>query len=271
MRNPKEIIQRDAISDMANAAFEGYEGAGQADPFDNDLYNGFDKPGTGVKTAPGFKAPRVVPATFNITVEGRGNAQAHVFELFNGQNSIEKFANTATNPTIVPLGAARNNQVRNDAGTGIAQLYAYGAILVNPLGTGIQDGVYFDATGNLVYNYNVGSTDNVVISCKEIPYRSLLMYMTQYAMHVQKMRIKYTLADQINEDFTLTYRNFLGTRKNSSISPQQFFTPTQFQSLLVDVPTPFSITAERGMQMRLLANSQMSITFFVDKYTVPVL
>jgi hypothetical protein len=263
-----------AIDEMSAAAFNGYEGSeNYEDQFDNDLFDGFDlrKAGTAVKQSPGARVPKQVPATFNVTINGTGNAASHVFELFNFQNSIEKFYNGATNPTLIPLGAARNNQVRNDAGTGIAQLYAYGGILVNPLGTGVQDGVYFNQAGDLVYNYNVATSDNVTISCKEIPYRSLMTYMGQYAMHVNKMRINYSIAAQITEDFTLTYKNFLGTVKNSSISPQQFFTPTQFQSLLVDVPTPFSITSERGMQMTLLANSKMSITFFVDKYTVPVL
>lgn len=262
-----------ATDDLSQIAFSGYEG----NDYDNDnAYDGFSighkkTSGTAVRNAPGSAAPRQVPATFNVTINGAGNAASHVFELFNFQNSIEKFFNGATNPTVHPLGAARNNQVRNSAGTGIAQLYAYGAILVDPIGTGVQDGVYFNEVGDLVYNFNVGSNDNITISCKEIPYRSLVTYMGQYAMHVNKMRINYTVATQIQQDFTLTYKNFLGTVRNSSISPQQFFTPTQFQSLLVDVPTPFSITSERGMQMTLLPASQVSITFFVDKYTVPVL
>ena len=265
----------DPIAQMSSAAFDNFEGDSFDPAHDNYDPSNFDEFGR-IKGAVGTKVIGVASkrvkqpqATFNISINGAANVAAHVFELFNNQFSITKFANGNTNPGLLPLEAARRNDVRNSAGTGVAQLYAYGAILANPVGTGVADGVYWADNGDLVYNYNNGTNDNIIISCQEVPYRSLFEYTQSGAFHVAKMRMQYSQANQIQKDFTLTYRNILGTRKESSISPKQFFTPNQFQSLLIDCPTPFQITKERGLQMSLDAATTMNITFFIDRYTEP--
>ena len=225
---------------------------------------------TGTKVIGQRSRPAKQPqATYNIFIDGTGNVAEHVFELFNNQFSITKIANGNTNPGLLPLEAARRSDVRNSLGTGTAQLYSYGAILANPVGTGVADAVYWDSDGNLIYNYNVATNDNIKISCQEVPYRTLFEYTSSGEMHIAKMRMQYSQAGQIQKDWILTYRNILGTTKNSSISPKQFFTPNQFQSLLIDCPTPFLVTKERGLQMTLQANTTLSITFFVDRYTEP--
>lgn len=265
----------DAIEQMSAAAFDNYDPSSfEGDSYDPiaDSYDEFGK----LRNVPaniviGQKrtTPKPKQATFNVSINGSGNTDAHVFELFNNEFSITKYLNGNTNPGLLPLEAARRNDVRNSADSGTAQLYAYGAILANPVGTGVADGVYWDGNGNLIYNYNVGSNDNVTVSCQEVPYRALFEYTASGAMRISKMRIQYSQAGQIQNDFTYTYRNILGTTKESSISPKQFFTPNQFQSLLIDCPTPFIITKERGLRMTLQAATTMNITFFVDAYTQP--
>ena len=273
----------DAVSDMAGASFSNYDPDNSSN-FEDQMFNTFDftgsrlmGAGTAVKATGSTPRRSQQPATFNLKIKcdnGGGTVADHAFELFNYQNTIANYTNNSTNPNLVPLGGARNNQVRDQAGTGIAQLFAYGALGVDP-GNASKDMVYWSDIGDLVYNYNVATSDTLVISCKEIPYRSLFTYMGQYSMHVNKMRITYGQDVQISQDFVLTYKNFLGTVKNSTISPSTYKTPTQFQNLIVDLPTPFSINSERGMQSTLLGGatsvSYMNITFFVDKYTVPVL
>lgn len=222
--------------------------------------------GRGLVGAP-KRATKPQAATFTVTIDGSGNAASHVVELFNFQRSITKLANGSTNPGLQPLLAAKNNQLRDAAGTGVSQLYAYGAILASTGAAG-ADGIYWAPNGNLIYNFNNATSDNITISCNEIEYRSLFDYTGIYAFRINKMRINYTQATQIGQDFTHIYKNFLGTTQNSSISPNQFFTPNQFQSLIVDVPTPFNIDFERGLQYTLLPNSKVTITFFVQSYQI---
>jgi len=265
----------DAIERMSAAAFDNYDPSG----FDGETYDptaeNFDEFGrlpsvpANVVIGQKMRRPKPKQATFNISIDGSANAAAHIFELFNNEFSITKYANGNTNPGLLPLLAARRSDVRNSAGTGVAQLYSYGAILANPVGTGVGDGVYWTDNGDLLYNYNVGTNDNILISCQEVPYRALFEYTASGSMRISKMRIQYSQSGQIYNDFTYTYRNILGTKKESSISPKQFFTPNQFQSLLIDCPTPFIITKERGLQMTLQAATKINITFFVDAYTQP--
>jgi hypothetical protein len=273
----------DAVSDMSGAAFSTYDPPASSEAnFESDLFEAMNftqigAPGTAIKSG-GQRAQRIKPgATFNIKVQsfnGAGTVVDHNFEMFNAQNSITNFENNETNFGLIPLGGARNNQLRDQTGAGVAQLFGYAAILVAP-GVPNKDAVYWSSTGDLVYNYNNGNSDTLVVSCKEIPYRSLFIYMGQYSMHVGRMRITYGQVAQVEQDLTLTYKNFLGRKSQNPISPSQFKTPTQFQNLIVDVPTPFSINSERGIQSTLLGGSTtvsyMNITFFIDKYSVPVL
>lgn len=190
-------------------------------------------------------------------------------ELFNQQFSITKFENANTNFGLKTLGAVYGTQLTDGSGN-VVDFRSHGAVSTNAVvPANNNDLVYFTANGNLVYNYAKGSTDNVIVTCKEVPYRALFDYTGSGAFSVKKMRLQYSQAGQINEDLNLVYRNILGTTKSSSLSPKQFFTPLQFQSLLVDCSTPFTITKERGIQFLLEPNTKVSITFFIDAYTQP--
>lgn len=275
---------RDIMADMASAAFDNFEDTyDPSETYDPAEYDGDNfgtiKQGAGTAVIGTRKAPkRAAPATFNVFVNGSTNTQDHIFELFNNEFSITKYANGQTNPGLKTLGAAYGTELKASNGTTNYDFRAYGAVSTDITGgypgSGVNDLVYWNEAGNLVYNYSVGSVDNIIISCKEVPYRALFDYTASGVMRIQKMRILYTQAAQIQEDFTLTYRNILGVTKTNSLSPKQFFTPQQFQSLLVDVPTPFQISKERGMFMKLLAaplggTTSVSITFFVDQLTQP--
>jgi len=265
----------DSISDMSAAAFDNFEDF-DGENFDpNSNSNNYDPnadnySGKGLKVIGRKPQVKKQPqATFNIKIDGTGNVASHVFELFNNEFGITKFANNQTNPGLVTLGAAQFLPLMDGGGNSV-DVRAYGAISVDaaaPINN--RDTVYWRDNGDLVYNYSQGSADNVIISCQEVPYRALFDYTGSGALAIGKMRLQYSQAGQIQQDFTLTYRNILGTTKNISVSPKQFFTPNQFQSLLLDCPTPYIITKERGLQCTLQPNTSLSITFFVDRYTEP--
>ena len=184
---------------------ENYDPTESYDPNGADNFGKTGRPGTTV-IGNRFRAPQKKnAATFNVFIDGTGNVAAHNVELFNNQFSITKFANGSTNPGLIPGEATTHSDFRNSAGTGVAQYYGKGAILSNA-GVGVGDEVYFDINGNLVYNYNVGNSDNVIISCQEVPYRSLFDYTASGAMYISKMRLQYSQAGQIQKDLTWTYK-----------------------------------------------------------------
>jgi hypothetical protein len=81
------------------------------------------------------------------------------------------------------------------------------------------------------------------------------------------MRMKFTSTNQINNDIRWESKNFLGSTQSNTISVSSYFRPDQFQSLLVDVPVPVSIDAEKGLFYTMNADETVLINMFVGSYT----
>ena len=122
-----------------------------------------------------------------------------------------------------------------------------------------QDTVYWNEAGDLVYNYNVDDAGNIIVSCKEVPYRSLLEYSAVQVMRIRKIRATYSNVSQIDEDMKITHRNILGVRNQNPISPSTYKSPIQYQPNIVDIEAPFTIDAQRGIELAVLPTGNPGI------------
>jgi hypothetical protein len=266
----------DAFNELNKAAFESYDP--DMSSYDGDSYDpetdtytpGRNMPmrqaGTNVRVSPARRqgAQKTPDAQFDITITN-GQTNALNVELFNAQNTIAEFANNETNFGLVPALSARGINVRNATNTGEEDLIVYGVGFNAATGAGSLISAYWNAAGDLIYTNVAG--DPCTISCKQIPYRSLVKYSERGSFKINKMRMKFQTAAQINNDFVWQKKTFLGARASNSISVSSFFRPDQFQSLLVDVPTPISIDAEKGLFYRINAEETLLINMFIGSYT----
>jgi len=196
--------------------------------------------------------------TYTLNIAVQSTSLNHNIQLFNSMFSISKIADNSLASGLTPLLAGRTNVLRNGAGDGTAQLVGYAAIVSNSTDASIKkDVVYWLEDGSLIYNYNTnGDSGNIVISCKEVPYRSLLEYSGVQVMRIRKIRATYSDVNQITNDMRITHRTILGVKNQNTISPSTYKSPIQFQSNIVDIDAPFTIDAQRGIEMQMNSGTQ---------------
>jgi hypothetical protein len=144
--------------------------------------------------------------------------------------------------------------------------------------------IIFGSDGSLYYTgAQVGATavtEQLVISCRQLPYRNLLNSSQCAPFMVSKMRLTVptNLAQaslQINQDFTHVTNTFLGAQKSNPISPRAFFNPNQFQTNIVDIKAAYSIDPERGLSYQVVnalsnaAAETTTVTLFVPAFEKP--
>ena len=251
------------ISELEKVAFSNFEGGDGYDEYEGENWDGESNHYDDFKgrpTAFSIKRPARMrdksagtQAFFTINILGNsgGNVAQHAVELFNYNYHCTKIQNPNIYGTLLAGNAWRHVDVRDAAGTGVAQLYVSGAVL-NDAGTGVADMVYWQPDGSMLYNYNVGNNDNVLVSCNEVPYRLLWEATAKGAFTINRMRINYTTNNQILQNFSTFYKNWLGKEVRDSFAVSNFKAPDQFQQLIVDVPVKIKIDAERGLYYNLL-------------------
>lgn len=254
----------DPMQELNRAAFSNFDPQ-QSMAFDPEAnFDGADgytrKPaGSIVKTSPARGvAQRTPEAQFDVTISNGGTAALNC-ELFNAQNTIAEFQNLSDYPTVLPglSGVAVT--------IGATPYIVYG----EPSATSLNRVAYWNYNGDLVLGANApdSTNGNVVISCKQIPYRSLVKYSERGSFRISKMRMKFTTSAQINNDISWRKKTFLGSTESNTISVASYFRPDQFQSLLVDVPVSLSIDAEKGLFYRINGNETVLISMFIGNYT----
>ena len=80
------------------------------------------------------------------------------------------------------------------------------------------------------------------------------------------MRMRFTTAGQITNDFVHTQKTFLGKVLTNTISVQSSQSPDQFQSLIIDILKSYRIDAEKGLQYRVNANETVQIVASIGEY-----
>lgn len=222
---------------------------------------------------------------FTVTITNTMLADLNI-ELFQFDASQTEMLSPAVN-NYVPASAT---QFGVTFATGTANQYIYGSITGDILKysnnagstpTASSDNIVgFNASGDLVYQpgYSGGAlpAGNVTIKCAEVPYKLLFKYAGKYPFAINRMRMQFASQNQITQTILEKERSFLGSTTTDQVNPNTYFTPNQFQSLIIDVPTPFQITSERGLNYNILgttnsavATNYVTINMFLQLYIKP--
>jgi hypothetical protein len=201
------------------------------------------------------------------------------FDLFNYNRSGGLINNVAFSQRVIgslsfeeydAIGASSRGVLVGATATQIAQAKA------NKIIFGSDGSLYY--TGSQVAA--TSTTEQLVVSCRQLPYRNLLNSSQCAPFLVSKMRLTVpTNASQaslqINQDFTHVTNTFLGAQKSNPISPRAFFNPNQFQTNIVDIKAAYSIDPERGLSYQVVnavsngAAETTTVTFFVPAFEKP--
>jgi len=97
--------------------------------------------------------------------------------------------------------------------------------------------VYFDNIGNLVYEMytGVGTFKRCTISCRQIPFKSLLKSTESTPFSVSRARMSFVTDAQISNNLNFFTKTFLGGTIQNPVNPRTYFNPMQNQGLTVDV------------------------------------
>lgn len=130
-----------------------------------------------------------------------------------------------------------------------------------------DDGIVgFDENGNLLITGAEGA-GRLTVSCSQIPYRQLLEKTATQAFRIERTRMTVTTDAQISKQITCFAKSFLGGTASNNLNPRRFFSPDQQQSLIIDIPVPFRVDAERGMYLQVLAGETIQFNMDISQYT----
>ena len=86
---------------------------------------------------------------------------------------------------------------------------------------------------------------------------------------VVRLRYAYTSDNQLDQEIIVYKQTIFGKYSENRISPRSYFDPNQYQSKVVDIPISFSIDAETGINLSLLASEVVTFNFFCDVISKP--
>lgn len=222
--------------------------ASNFDEFDPDNFDAdtFDPDNATGKPAPirsGVVKPRTL-ANFTITIKNSSGSDQKV-ELFNYLRSYSEVTNTTLNSYNV-LNAALV--------TTTAKPLAWN-----------QNVIYFDTNGNLIQQ-NSSNAEEVKITCKQIPYASLFKASGLFSFNVEMTKISFANDLSLDQDITIFQNTFLGKVNSNPVTPRTYFKDNQFQAKQVTIPVRYTIDAERGLSLTVLAGETLTLNLFVSGY-----
>jgi hypothetical protein len=242
LANPAQHLQRMGMFDELEAqSFDTFDDA--ADEFDAEADDFDADSATGPSAKP---RPRraLVRSSFDLIIQNSALVPLNI-ELFQALNSLTikqrtDFINGAY--AYIPL----------ESYQGIAT------------GAGSPGTVGFNSNGELQINGAVGA-GTLRVSCQQFPYRGLLQSSALEPFRVERIRMNPTTPAQLNNEIVHVERTFLGARKENRINPRTYFSPNQFQSLIVDIKQSFVIDRERGLEMLINAGETLQLNFTVQR------
>lgn len=181
-------------------------------------------------------------------------AQVLSFELFNYLQSFLKIKNSAYavgHYLYAPLSAIEGINAAITAGK-----------VVNAVG--------FTDAGDLSITGNDGDPAAKVM-CNEMPYRSLFEASAAVPFNVQYFRMTVTQDGQIDQTLIYFQRSFSGGHVQNNINPRSYFLPNQYQGKVIDVNTGFSIGADSGIVVKVLAGETVKLNLFIDAWSTATL
>jgi hypothetical protein len=190
------------------------------------------------------------------------NTLSHTVQLFGSGFNVTDIIQSEVDSTLIPGFSTRNNEVRNSAGTAVAQLYSTGAILVDGV-TAIANQVYFDQNGSMVYNYNVGSGDNIFVRVTQgaLSYKSLLQWLLNNQIHIYKLRMTHNNANTTGVQLNIIEKNVWGETATKILTGSLFPNPQNFNPLIYDIATDISLKNNMAITFPLVAGAGNGIEF----------
>lgn len=121
------------------------------------------------------------------------------------------------------------------------------------------------SNGDLVYTKG-GNT--VTIHCNELPYYSLVQSSKVEPFHYHHIRYSSLGTPQQSQQLlTLRDQNFLGRSTQNPITPKNYLSSLQFQTLTIDInPLNETVNAEYCIESSILNNENVQLIFFVDSW-----
>lgn len=228
-------MDRNTLNKLKAASFDSYDE--DEDNYD-DSYDDSYEPENYVGKKParrpmpsigGFK-----PTSGYFTIQiVNGIAGAQTVELFNSLRNAVNAVNSELFSGFVPFTA------------------------VNRAAANLNSVIYFDAAGNMIIQSAAGTL--LTISCKQIPYRTLIESLKFYRIQVAKTKISFTNEPQLDNDITYSQQTFLGKKEVNTFTPRVYFADNQFQSKQVTINQGYVIDGERGLSFTVNQGETMSI------------
>lgn len=223
------------------AAFDSYDDEmGYDDSFD-DTYDSVDnyKGKKAVGAKPALMASSWVSTSgyFTVSVVNAIGALQKI-EIFSSLRNAAFTSNTTLYPTYLPF------------------------VFSNRAAANANNTVVFAANGDQIITNNAGAI--LTISCKQVPYRTLLESLKFYRISVKQTKIGYTNEPQLDNDITHITQTLLGKLEQNTFTPRVYFKDTQFQSKQVTITQPYIIDGERGLQVDVNSGETMSFNFYLD-------
>lgn len=130
--------------------------------------------------------------------------------------------------------------------------------------------VGFDQVGSLVIR---GLLANPVatLSCKEIAYDGFFKASGLTPFEVAYMRYKASIDAQIDENIDYFQKTFSGGEMKNTIDPRAYQLPSNLNELLIDITVSYSIGADKGLRMKVLAGQTVKLSLFIVGWTLQTL
>ena len=222
------------------------------DTFDPDQ-DAFDPSMSDNADGPQTRQRQISKAYFDLTLTNSSEHKQTV-ELFSALDSftfrrkpelLPTSGPDYLNYTMHPLGTVQGNesQINNIVPVGNR----------TPANENTADFGYvgFDELGNLVLTgagpVGVAGNLNISVNCKQTPYNGLFRSSAIVPFRITRIRMSVTTDAQIDNEIVHFTQNFLGAKSQNTVNPRNFFSPTQFQNRIIDIPTNFRIDGNRGL------------------------
>lgn len=231
-----EKMDRNTLNKLKSASFDSYDedddnyDDSYDDTYEPENYVGKSKPVR--RPMPSMGGFKPTSGYFTIQIVN-GIAGAQTVELFNSLRNAVNAVNSELFSGFVPFTA------------------------VNRAAANLNSVIYFDAAGNMIIQSAAGTL--LTVSCKQIPYRTLIESLKFYRIQVAKTKISFTNEPQLDNDITYSQQTFLGKKEVNTFTPRVYFADNQFQSKQVTINQGYVIDGERGLSFTVNQGETMSI------------
>lgn len=186
----------------------------------------------------------------NVTINNRAAIDLQM-ELWNWLTSVTRVQNPVYNQGVYHF----------------IPLLTFEGLLAIKAGTGGEVG--FNAVGNLeMHGDDTIPSPIPTIGCQEVAYSAFFEASSIAPFQVSSLRITYSSSAQIANNIQWFQKTFSGLTTSNPVNPQSYFSPQQFQDLILDIPIQFTIGLDSGLNLKVITGNTLTIALFIEMWTV---